>query len=136
MHRERKNLRSTRKNTKTYTLEDDMCPAQEANASCNLFCFAALADTNENTIYTDLTGKFPVRSHKGHQYIFVAYIYDENTILIQGMPNRVAGTQVKVLQDIYKYLVDQNIKPILHVIDNECSKTFNEFIIGDKKTCI
>ena len=83
-----------------------MHPAQEANASCDLFCFAALADTNENTIYTDLTGKFPVRSHKGHQYIFVAYIYDANAILIRGMPNREAGTQVKAFQDIYKYLID------------------------------
>ena len=82
MHHKRNTLHSTSKKIKTYTLENDMCPAQEENATCNLYCFAALANTNENTIYSDLTGKFTVRSHKGHKYIFAAYIYDANAILI------------------------------------------------------
>lgn len=49
------------------------------------------------------------------------------------MPNREAGTQVKAFQDIYKYHINRNFKPILHVMDNECSKTVKNFIIGDKK---
>ena len=42
-----------------------------------MFCFAALADQNDNTIYRDLAGKFPVRSYSGMNYLFIAYIYGE-----------------------------------------------------------
>ena len=46
-----------------------------------MFCFAALADANTGTMYTDLPGPFPVQSFTSMQYIFVAYVYDINTIL-------------------------------------------------------
>ncbi len=36
----------------------EMCAAEEAD----LFCYAALADTKEGVIYTDLPGPFPVES--------------------------------------------------------------------------
>ncbi len=41
---------------------DNMHPHEKA---CNIeddemFCFAALADANEGTVYIDLTGRFPV----------------------------------------------------------------------------
>jgi len=67
MHRTRQGLRSTRKLTTPqnvrviHDLDTDMNPPLEANANCKLFCFAALADANEGTLYTDATGKFPVR---------------------------------------------------------------------------
>jgi hypothetical protein len=32
-------------------------------------------------IYTDLRGRFPIRSNRGNQYIFVLYDYDSNAIL-------------------------------------------------------
>jgi hypothetical protein len=36
-------------------------------------------------MYTDLTGAFPVRSFKNMIYIFVAYIYDLNAIIVRPM---------------------------------------------------
>ena len=48
----------------------------------DMFCFAALAAANTGTMYTDLTGAFPIRSFKNMQYIFVAYIYDLNAIIV------------------------------------------------------
>ena len=33
-----------------------------------------------NKIYSDQTGRFPVISSKGHQYIFVLYNYNGNSI--------------------------------------------------------
>ena len=66
MHRTRKNLRSTRKTPQTKK-DDDANPPFEAHAANEIFCFTALADNNQGKIYTDLPGKFPVRSFKGHQ---------------------------------------------------------------------
>ena len=41
-----------------------MAPHQNIVAQCEIYSFAELVDTNEKTIYTDLTGKFPIRSYK------------------------------------------------------------------------
>ena len=46
----------------------------------NIFCFAALVDKQNGTLYTDATGALPVVSLEGNQYYFVAYDYDTNAI--------------------------------------------------------
>ena len=46
----------------------------------NIFCFAALAEKEKGTIYTDATGALPVLSLDGHQYYVVTYDYDNNFI--------------------------------------------------------
>jgi hypothetical protein len=37
-----------------------MMPQQEACSMQDVFCFAALANANTGTMYTDLAGSFPV----------------------------------------------------------------------------
>jgi len=37
---------------------EQVCPAMEDQ----IFCYAMLADQNDNTIYSDLPGRFPVQS--------------------------------------------------------------------------
>ena len=37
-----------------------------------------LGDSNDRTIYSDLTGRFPVESYDGKNYIFIAYAYTLN----------------------------------------------------------
>jgi hypothetical protein len=64
---------------------DCLFPAHEACATQDMFCFAALTDAMTGTMYTDLTGAFPVRSFKNIIYIFVAYIYYLNTIIVRPM---------------------------------------------------
>ena len=84
MHREPKYTRSTTKSTEHQTTNEsvDITPVPDYNAPCKLFCFAALANTIDHTIYSDLTGKFPIWSYKGNQYIFLTYVYDANEILV------------------------------------------------------
>ena len=48
-----------------------------------MFVYAALADNINGVMYSDLTGRFPVESYWGIQYIVIAYIYDENVILMR-----------------------------------------------------
>jgi hypothetical protein len=40
---------------------------------------------DQGQLYTDLTGKFPVRSRKGNSYVMLCYIYDCNYIKV--VPN-------------------------------------------------
>ena len=78
--RPRQGINSTRKDwqaTMDARLQvGDMNPAEEMYTVINneVFCFAALADTIKGTIYSDLTGGFPLQSYAGMQYIFIAYI--------------------------------------------------------------
>ncbi len=62
-----------------------------------MFCFATLADAIMGTMYTDITGAFPVRSFKSMQYVFVAYIYSLNAIIIQAMPSRTNASMEQAL---------------------------------------
>ena len=70
----RKGVRSTRSNRQA-TLDArlevaDMNPPEQMCSAVDdeMFCFAALADANEDTMYSDLTGRFPIQSYKGMQY--------------------------------------------------------------------
>ena len=49
-------------------------------ANTNIFCYAALADKQHGTFYTDCTGKLPTRALDGQQLFFIAYDYDTNYI--------------------------------------------------------
>ena len=128
----RKNLQSTRKNTPSNdnisASTDDNNPPSEQDASYEIFCCAALANNIEVTLYTDLTGRFPIRSYKGNQYIFLAYVYDVNAILVCAMKNRTTESMLEAFQSVYDYLIKKNFKPKLHIMDNECSKVIKTFI--------
>jgi hypothetical protein len=41
-------------------------------------------------LYTNLTGRFPVRSSRGNSYIMVCYIYDCNYVKVIPMKSRSA----------------------------------------------
>ena len=107
---------------------DDMHPPQQMCSTIDMFCFATLADANAGTMYTDITGRFPVMSYKGNQYLFVAYLYDRNAILVRAMKSRKDDDMVAAFKDILQYLEARNAKPTLNVMDNECSKTVKTFI--------
>ena len=132
MRRVKQGIQSTRSTTKAKQdarLEvADMNPTQHVCATHDMFCFAALADANTGTMYTDLPGPFPVRSFTSMQYIFVAYVYDINTILARPMQNRSAESMQKAFQDIITHLDNKGCKPRLNVMDNECSKIVEQYV--------
>ena len=88
MVRTRQGARSTHSNRQEIVdarLEvDDMNPPEHICTAMEdeMFIFAVLADEIDGTIYSDQTGRFPVRSFSGKNYIFVAYIYKTNYILL------------------------------------------------------
>jgi len=72
-------------------------------------------------MYTDITGAFPVRSFKSMQYIFVAYVYDLNAIIVRTMPSRTDASMVTAFTDVITTLKTGGYRPALNVMDNECS---------------
>ena len=48
---------------------DSLQPEEEICATHAMFCFAALANLNTGTMYTNLLGKFPIHSFKSMQYM-------------------------------------------------------------------
>ena len=59
--------------------------------------------------YTNLTSRFPHQSLRGNNYIFVAYNYDSNAILAEGMKNREADTIIQAWNSIHSILVNNII---------------------------
>ena len=72
-------------------------PLHICNANENeMFVYAALVDNINGVMYSDLTGRLPVESYWGIQCIFIAYIYNENLILMRPMKIRIDACMVSV----------------------------------------
>jgi hypothetical protein len=63
-------------------------PDKDLGAKTNLV-YAVVVDQGQ--LYTDLTGKFPVRSSKGNSYMMVCYICDCNYVKVIPMKSRSAS---------------------------------------------
>jgi hypothetical protein len=81
--------------------------------------YAVLVDQGQ--LYTDLTGKFPVRSSKGNSYLMVCYVYDCNYVKVVPMKSRSASEWVKAYDHIHQELTAKGFKPKLQNLDNEAS---------------
>eukprot|EP00957_Ditylum_brightwellii_P025968 1963626-Ditylum_brightwellii.AAC.1 len=59
----------------------------QENQTSNMF--VVLGVTNEKgTLYTNLTGKFPLTSVSSEKYVLIAYGYDSNAILAKVVKSR------------------------------------------------
>jgi hypothetical protein len=71
----------------------------------------------------------PVQFFRNMQYVFVAYSYDLNAILVHGMPSKTNGTIIAALPNILADLNACRYSPMLNVImNNECSKAIEAHI--------
>jgi hypothetical protein len=138
MHCHRSNTASTRnKHTDVifaYAKVDRIFPSHEACAAQDMFRLAALSDAMTGTMYTDLTGAFPVRSFKNMIYIFVAYIYDLNAIIVHPMAMRTDNSFIAVFNKVFAMLCNPNYQPALNVVDNKCSKAVEKHICANRMT--
>ncbi len=108
-----------------------MMPQQEACSMQYMFCFTALANANTRTMNTDLTGSFPVWSFKNMQYIFVAYVYDLNAIIVHAMPTRTNTAMITAFKEVITVLRTRGYCPALNVMDNKCSAAVEQYICSE-----
>jgi hypothetical protein len=120
MHQRHQNIRSTSK----ASIEKQQSPDTDLGTKTHLV-YAVVADQGQ--LYTDLTGKFPVRSIKGNSYVMLCYIYDCNYIKVVPMKSRSASEWVRAYGSIHQELTVKGFKPKLQTLDNEASTALKNF---------
>ena len=101
----------------------------EAN---NIFCFAALADKQAGTMYTDATRALPTISLDGHQYYFIACNYDSNYIFAEPIKDVKDATLVEAFQEVFETLEDRGMKPTLDITNNQAVNPIKAFLRQEK----
>ena len=94
----------------------------------NIFCYAALADKQTGTIYTDCTGALPAMSLDGNQYYFVAYSYDNNYIFAVLIPDLKDDTIIKAFDGIFTELEEKRHKPTFNVTENQATAPLKAYL--------
>jgi hypothetical protein len=120
MNQRRQNIRSTSK----APIEKQQTPDTDLGTKTNLV-YAVVVDQGQ--LYTDLTGKLPVRSSKGKSYVMVCYIYDCNYVKVIPMKSRSASKWVKAYDSVHQELTLKGFKPKLQTLDNEASTALKNF---------
>ena len=86
----------------------------------------------QGTLCSDQTGKFPVQSRQGHNYIMVMVEIDSNAVIDEPMKTK----SDKEVQHAYLALLAKlkraKIVPLKHILDNEYSKSMTYLI---RETC-
>jgi hypothetical protein len=111
MNQRRQNIRSTSK----ASIEKQPPTDTDLGTKTHLV-YEVVADQAQ--LYTDLMGKFPVRSSTGNSYVVLCYIYDCNYINVVPMKSRSASEWVKAFKVF---------KPKLQTLDNEASTALKNF---------
>ena len=79
-------------------------------------------------LYTDDTGKFPVRSRTGNQYNMVAYHCDSNAILAVLFTSRKDQHRLQAYDKIMQQLTDRGMIVDLLILDNEANAAYKRII--------
>jgi hypothetical protein len=125
MNQRRQNVRSTSK----APIEKQPTPDADLGTKTHLV-YAIVVDQGQ--LYTDLTGKFPVRSSKGNTYGMVCHIYDCNYARVVPIKSTSAPEWVNAYDSIHQELTVKGFKPKLQTLDNEASAALkNFFTIND-----
>ena len=132
MDQTRAGIRSTKSSllppTENPPLPDTMEPPEQAphNDKTNMV-FLTLAEV-EGQLFTDQTGRFPVTSSRGNNYIVMFYVVDANYIKSYPIKSRHRTELIRAYDDVYSFLRTRGYRPQLHKLDNETSKDVESFI--------
>ena len=129
LHKQRQNLQSTKGIKKhklideksTLELHDNFPASPDPNVKSNRVAYVVIDKKELSTGYQDLTGRFPVRSTQGNEYVLVGYHYDANCILGHPVKNRSAQTLTAAWEHLHKEFSKAGTAPDVWVLDNECS---------------
>ena len=90
MQRIRQNMRSTKKEVPLYlqNLKIEGTDIKQEKKCGEVYLMVLDIRRMNSTIFTDLTGAFPVTSARGKKLIYIAYSYDANGILWEPMKSK------------------------------------------------
>ena len=87
-----------------------------------------LTEDLKHLIATDLPGRFPITSARGHKYLFLMYDYDANYIKAVPIKSRESAELVRGMEECYATLTKNNFKAKILRLDNEVSKKLITYI--------
>ena len=113
---------------------DHFPPSSVPNTCTNEVAYIIINKKEVCTAYTDLTGRFPMKSSQGNEYILVAYHYDAN--YIHGIPikNRKAASITAAWKEMHTLFHRAGIAPSTYVLDNETSADFETALSEESTT--
>jgi hypothetical protein len=122
LDQQRKNIRST------HIPEENDIEIFSHDPESTHLCFASVIDAHQDTgkMYSDITGRFPVQSSRGHKYIFVLYDYDSNAILVEPIKSRAADELLRAFTTLHTRLLQAGRSPSMYFLDNEASTLLKE----------
>ena len=123
-----KMIRQHTRSTKDATFEPTEMTALPSARTNNVVLKTIDLDESTGKVATDQTGRFPIKSSRGNQYLMVAYIHDANAIMAVPIKNRSEQSLVDGYKEIYEKLTTSGLQPRLHISDNECSAAFKRFL--------
>ncbi len=66
------------------------------------------------------------------QYIFVAYVYDFNAIIVRAMPTRTNAAMITAFKEVITVIRTRGYRLALNVMDNKCSTAVEQYIRLEK----
>jgi hypothetical protein len=108
--------------------EEDHFPLPLPQGTQTHNIYPLLLEIPSGQIHTDQTGKFPVQSSTGNNYLLVLYAYDPNYIHAEPLKNRTAGEILAAYQRAHANLVQAGLRPRLQRLDNECSQILKDYL--------
>ena len=131
LNQERSNLQSTTAPSVSVISNNDNTTATTATVTTG---YTRLTVLPAEKSYSDQTGRFPKRSSRGYQYIFIFYDYDSNAILAEPIKSRSSSELIAAWTKCHNTLTSRGIKPKLHVLDNELSDDMRQVILATDTT--
>ena len=118
---QRQNIRSTKPKSPIAPHPPTAAPASPSNElSIHVIPISKL--------YTDDTGRFPVRARSGNQYVMIAHHADGNLILQQAFKTRSDKHRLEAYNAIMTRLSARGLLVDLQILDNEASAAYKHAI--------
>ena len=130
----RQGVRSTKiklRPSQSASEEDNQLEMEEStcNDSVNELCIKVV---HKSKLYTDDTGRFPVRARSRNQYIMIGY-HSSNLILAQPFSSRKDKHRIAAYNAMIERLTAKGLNANLQVMDNEASKDFKKNMVNKWK---
>jgi hypothetical protein len=123
MTQTRKNVRSTKQNRQPFEIANVVSLRGKKERDI----FTAVYNVQE-TIFSDQTGQFPVRSQRGNKYVMVMVEVDSNSILLEPKKSRHETEMIRAYDTLVSRLLRCGVHPKNHVLDNEISTKMKDHI--------
>ena len=92
-------------------------PSPVPNIKSNDVAYAIIDKIDICTDYTDLAGRFSMRSSRCNQYILVGYHFDGNCIYGKAVKDRKAATLIAAWKQLHDIFAKSGAAPNTYVMD-------------------